>query len=101
MPNHGERWVRDLLKCRDGLEEFCETHFLLGTQPETNLTLANNVAELSIGNICVWDTESGYMDEKEVNDDDNHPNPQRCIECYKRLIEQITPDNTNLDGETF
>lgn len=63
--------------------------FSEGTQPEPVLEFAGYAESIAIGSIVVWDSENGYADEQDDGPVD-HPSAERCIECYKRLMAQLT-----------
>lgn len=52
---------------------------------------------IEIGDVQVWDSESGYADEGENFDDD--PRADRCIIAYKTIIKSMSSWPDGLAGD--
>jgi hypothetical protein len=81
-------FIERVLRCHDELEVWCET-FSGDTIPQPTVFISGYYVGLSIGEIEIWDTESGYYDDVD-RVEDTSPTFAGSVECYKNLIKNLS-----------
>lgn len=77
--------VNDALRIHDELRDWCYATFGLETENLPVVTVSGYYVSLGIGEIHIWDTESGYSDE---NGGDELW-LDRCIECFHTNLKRM------------
>ena len=83
-------WRDRAIAVHDSLRSWCDNYGGSFT-PIPSVTINGYAISIAIGDINVWDSESGYADETDDPGDDmvDQPKASRCIACYKRLVEDL------------